>query len=100
MAQRNHWLNTRWWMLTVAEWIGLFLALCGIICPTLYDGVTQSTSDPVRSHAFLMNTNTPTGLSAMKEAINSFSGISFTSDYGLEGTTIFDWRWAVPPSWP
>ena len=31
MAQKDHWLNTRWWMLTVAEWIGLLLTLCVII---------------------------------------------------------------------
>src|SRR5213595_3122935 len=31
MAQKDHWLNTRWWMLTVAEWIGLLLPLCVLI---------------------------------------------------------------------
>lgn len=29
--RNDHWLNTPWWILTLGEWIGLFLALCGII---------------------------------------------------------------------
>lgn len=34
MARRrknDHWLNARWWKLTIGDWIGLVLAICAIV---------------------------------------------------------------------
>jgi len=55
MAQRNHWLNTRWWMLTVAEWIGLFLALCGIISLFCILFIRRHTVEYHLEHTFAVN---------------------------------------------
>ena len=55
MARKDHWLNTRWWMLTVAEWIGLLLALCGIISLFCILFIRRHTLEYHLEHTFVVN---------------------------------------------
>ena len=55
MAQKDHWLNTRWWMLTVAEWIGLLLTLCVIISLLCILFIRRHTLEYHLGHAFAVN---------------------------------------------
>jgi len=55
MAQKDHWLNTRWWMLTVAEWIGLLLTLCAIISLLCILFIRRHTLEYHLEHTFAVN---------------------------------------------
>jgi len=55
MAPKKHWLNTRWSILTVAEWMGLFLAFCGIISLLCILFVRRHTLEHHFEHTFAVN---------------------------------------------
>jgi cardiolipin synthase A/B len=55
MARKNHWLNTRWWMFTMAEWIGLLLALGGIISLFCILVIRRHTLEYHLEHTFAVN---------------------------------------------
>jgi cardiolipin synthase A/B len=51
----DHWLNTPWWILTVAEWIGLLLALCGVISLFCILFIRRHTLEYHLEHTFAVN---------------------------------------------
>src|SRR5437762_8171885 len=77
MAQKDHWLNTRWWMLTVAEWIGLLLTLCGIISLVCILFIRRHTLEYHLEHTF-----------AVKDAEFFGSALAMADPLPVEGNAI------------
>jgi cardiolipin synthase len=77
MARKNHWLNTRWWMLTVAEWTGLLLALCGIISLFCILFIRRHTLEYHLEHTF-----------AVKDAEFFGSALAMADPLPVEGNAI------------
>src|SRR5205807_1763541 len=75
--RNNHWLNTRWSILTVAEWIGLFLALCGIISLFCILFIRRHTLEYHLDHTF-----------AVKDAEFFGSALAMANPLPVEGNDI------------